>query len=158
MPIYIGDSGYENYDSAVIADGLALGDYYVEVSSSAINSLLYPTGPMSIDPVPFALITGTMNEGDPAMSAPYLSMRAAGCPRIFAAYRSPPGPPPRGSLEDQTSSGGCGMIEPRGGGSGSDGHGGGPGSPGAVGWFIPWLLMAAIARSAKSLARARSRS
>lgn len=158
MPIYTGDSGYENYDSALIADGLALGDYYIEVSSSALNSLLYPTGPMSVDPVPFALITGTMNEGDPVMSSTIPFNARCRMTENFAAYQSPPGPPPRGSVEDQTSSGGCGMIEPRGGGSGSDGQSGGPGSPGAVGWFIPWLLMAAVARSAKSLARARSRS
>lgn len=157
-PVYTGDSGYENYDTAVVADGLAPGDYWIELSSTPLNSVLYPTGPMSVDPTPFALITGTMNEGEPAMAGVIPFNARCRMPESFAAYQSPPGSPPRGSVEDQTTSGGCGMIDPSGGNSGSKGQGGGPTSPGAVGWFIPWLLMIALVRSAKSLARARSHS
>jgi hypothetical protein len=157
-PVYTGDSGYVNYDSSLVAHGLALGDYMIALTSAQLSSVLYPTGPMSVDPVPFAVITGSVNESGPVLEAAIPFNARCRMAENFAAYQSPPGNPPRTSPEQDnpTVSGGCGMIDTSG-GSRHGGGGGGPNSPGAVGWFIPWLLMAALVRFAKSLARARSR-
>jgi hypothetical protein len=161
-PVYSGESGYVNYDAAFVADQLPLGDYIVQVSESPLNSTLFPAGPVSLDSVPFALITGTMNSEEPPLSSVIPFNGRCRMAENFAAYQSPPGGYPRSSSDpDTSSSGGCGMIDASGrsgGGSGGGNNGGGTSLPGIVGWFAPWLMMAAIARLLKSLARAQARS
>jgi hypothetical protein len=143
-PVYTGDSGYQNYDSSLIADRLPPGDYLVEAVPSRLDSVLYPTGPISVDPVPFVLITGTVNEQAPPMAGTIPFNPRCRMPENFASYQSPPGDPPRGVPEDQSSSGGCGMIDVSGGSDSGGGDHSGPTSPGAIGWFLPWLVMAAL--------------
>jgi hypothetical protein len=155
-PVYQGDSGYVNYDSALIADQLPLGNYEVVVSAEPLTTSLYPAGQISLDPTAFAVITGTVNEPDPVMGSSLPFNARCRMSETFASYQSPPGPPPRSEEQgsDNSTSGGCGMLDvrrdPRDGGSSTPPSTGGPG---AVGWAIPWLMMGAIARLARRRAR-----
>jgi hypothetical protein len=159
-PVYAGDSGYTNYDAALIADQLPMGDYTIQVSASSLSTSLYPAGTISLDSVPFMVLTGTLNQEAPPLSSVIPFNARCRMAENFAAYQSPPGGYPRASRESDSTSGGCGMIDT----SGKGGKGSGPGIPAVLGWFAPWLLMAGIARVLgktrvlKSLARERARS
>ena len=158
-PVYEGDSGYVNYDSALIADDLAKGTYYVEASPSPLGTELFPAGQISLDSSSFALITGTMNEEEPTMREALPFNARCRMQENFTAYQSPPGLPPRAQTQSSDNSGGCSILSiVAGSGGGSSGRGprdggGGPGSPGAVGWFIPWLMMAFVGLRPWRLAR-----
>jgi hypothetical protein len=149
--VYVGDSGYVNYDAQLIAEGLAAGDYVLEVSATPMDANRYPA-PVSLDSVPFLVLTGSVNEGPPPLAGELPENARCRASENFAAYSSPGGNPPRRDTdEDGGGTGFCGTIAT------SDRHGDGGGSgpgPGAIaGWFAPWLAMALIARFAKSLAR-----
>lgn len=147
--VYVGASGYVNRDSALVATGLAPGDYYVEVSGARMSSTAYPAGPISLDAGAFIVVTGSVNGGDPSSAFPF----NARCrmDESFAAYTSPGGLPPRFVAKDDSEDqgGGCGTIArdrgPRGGGGGS-GFGGGAGAARIAGWFLPFFLMGAAVR------------
>ena len=148
-PVYQGDSGYVNYDSSLTADGLS-GDYILEVSGSGLNSLDYPAGMISIDSVPFVMVTGSVNEGAPGLASSVSENARCRMQENFPGYQSPAGDPPRGNTS-QDSGGGCGTID-----TGSRRDGGGPG-PGAIaGWLLPWAVMGLAAQLARLSAR-RSR-
>ena len=149
------DSGYVNHDSALIVNNLPTGDYIVRVTTQPLNIGYYPGGSKPVDQAPFIVLSGSVNEADPTGRLPY----NARCrmEEDFAAYTSPPGSPPRGSAEADKAGAGssfCGNISIL--NDDSSKKGGGthrrppPSSGGAVaGWFLPWLLMAFIARASK---------
>jgi hypothetical protein len=149
-PVYEGDSGYTNYDSA-ITTSVEPGNYTLQVSLSPLGSSLYPAGPIMIDAERFFVVTGSVGEAAPALAATLPVNARCRMAENFPAYQSPAGSPPRIDTSQGQGGGGCGTIEaesPRGGrGRGGPRGGGGPGA--IAGWFAPWLAMAAIARLAR---------
>lgn len=149
--VYAGESGYVNFDTAVIADNLPLGDYYLRVGSSSLQVTMYPGGSVALDSVPFVVITGSINEGAPALSGELPFNARCRMDESFRAYSSPPGDPVRGStdLEDDKV-GFCGRIGGDADGGGAPGGGGsGPNAAQIVGWFLPFMLMGAGNRFAR---------
>jgi hypothetical protein len=148
--IYQGESGYVNYDSALVADDLPEGDYELHVSSRSLRASLYPAGPLSVDNVPFLLITGSVNEQAPSLASTLPFNGRCRMDENFAQYHSPPGPPKRHSLAPRDPIGFCGIVARAAFRRGGPGGGGGTppsASAGAiVGWFLPWVLMALLAR------------
>jgi len=147
--VYQGASGFVNYDTSLTAQGLAGGDYLIQVSGESMSSNAYPAGPVSIDTVPFFLVTGSINEAGPALAATLPANARCRMEENFADYRSPPGNPPRSKVHGDGSGGGfCGSIRRI--------DEGGPGGGAIVGWFLPWLVMGLIARLARGIRRPRS--
>ena len=156
--IFVGDSGFVNYDSALIADDLPAGDYYISLSGTPLNVSQYPAGPLSLDSVPFVTVTGSVNEGAPVLAQNVPFNARCRMEENFAAYSSPPGDPPRHSATTTTSGGGfCGTVS-----NDSEGSGGGPGGPegpirsspaNIAGWLLPWFLMLSLSRIVKLHAR-----
>jgi hypothetical protein len=134
-PVYRGESGYVNRDSALIADDLPLGKYYLRVSSMRLQANDFPAGPISLDSVPFLVITGSINEGTPALSDHLPNNARCRSPEAFPDYLSPPGLPPRNSVQTEQS-GGCGTIQDQ-----SKPSGPSNGAASVVGWFLPWIFM-----------------
>lgn len=146
--VYSGVSGYVNYDSAVVAENLPPGDYWVRVTSnSTLDESLYPAGMVSLDSVHFVLLTGSVNEPGPPMSGALAFNARCRMEENFAAYSSPPGPPQRHSMDQDGGIGFCGSLST---GTGkSSGSSGGPTPPSAgaiAGWFLPWVAMALFAQ------------
>jgi hypothetical protein len=148
--VYSGLSGYVNHDAALVADGLSAGDYTIKISTSALNASVYPAGPLSLDSVPFVLITGSVNEtADPPLANVLANNARCRMEENFPAYTSPAGDPPRTDInaDKDKGIGFCGNIrsETDRGSGGDDGA-----SPSAIaGWFLPWALMLLIARHYK---------
>jgi hypothetical protein len=154
-PVYEGRSGYVNYDSALIAEGLEPGDYVLEVSPDVLPVNKYPAGGLALDAAPFLLVTGSVNEGAPALAPVIAENARCRMDENFAAYSSPPGDPPRGITEEPEESGGfCGTTTLD---SGRKGGGSGPGAGALLGWFLPWVAMLVLARYAKARLRASRR-
>lgn len=151
VPVYTGDSGYSNYDVLISADQLPLGDYYLSASPTSLSALLYPAGSVALDSVHFTLVTGTLNEPDPALSAVLPFNARCRMAENFSSYQSPAGSPPRNSVSSSDNTGGCGMMDTSGGRRGGKGGGQGPPPSGSavLGWFMPWLMMFLIARLAR---------
>ncbi len=147
MTVYQGVSGYVNYDSALIARELPKGDYTLEVSGSGLSRSFYPAGPVSVDAVPFVVITGSVNEPAPSLASKIPFNARCRMDENFAAYTSPPGNPPRSSIEEDSEFiGFCGRMSQM---NDADGSGDGPSSPGAgalISWFLPWVFMLLAAR------------
>lgn len=150
--VYVGTSGYKNHDSMVLATGLPLGDYTVRVNSTSMDFSSFPAGPISIDTVPFMLITGSVNEAAPSNQWP-VNARCR-MDENFAQYQSPPGDPERRQVRDG-GIGFCGTVEKY---SDRGNRKQPPGAPriragvpaGAiVGWFLPFVLMGFAARLAR---------
>ncbi len=151
--LYIGTSGYVNFDSAVTVTGLSRGDYYLRVTATPLSSGLYPAGPTSTDSTAFLVIAGSLNEGAPplAQSVPY----NARCrmDENFPPYSSPAGGPAKSGEEEEDDGGFlgfCGTVARR-----ADGQPpiGGPGAGAVAGWFLPWVAMLLAARLARRQAR-----
>lgn len=136
--VYVGSSGFVNYDSALIASDLPSDDYVVEVSSVRLNETVYPAGNRSVDSVPFVMLAGSVNQGGPTGDLAF----NARCrmDENFPAYSSPPGGPPRFAGDIEEGTGFCGTL---GGSDGKSGGGGGASAGAIAGWFLPWLMMAA---------------
>ena len=150
--VYVGDSGYINYDSSVVADDLPSGDYVISAAPDTLGEKDYPAGPLMLDASPFVLITGSINEPTPPLASELAVNGRCRMDEKFAAYQSPPGNPPRNSVDNGGGGMGfCGTVNSPSKGSG----GGGPGPGAIVGWLLPWLAMGALARMARRrLARA----
>ncbi len=140
-PVYVGDSGYSNYDASLVADGLPPGDYYVRVTSRSLDVSRFPAGQIAIDTVPFVLLAGSVNEGAPPLANSIPVNARCRMDERFAGYSSPGGNPPRNQVEQEEEDGGgwfCGTIDisnrPKGGGSG-------PSPASIAGWFLPWATM-----------------
>ncbi|HTL12523.1 MAG TPA: carboxypeptidase regulatory-like domain-containing protein, partial [Bdellovibrionota bacterium] len=48
-PVYSGDSGFNDYDAAVIADNLSPGTYYVKATAQYLSSSRYPAASLAVD-------------------------------------------------------------------------------------------------------------
>jgi hypothetical protein len=138
--VYVGTSGFRNYDSALVATDLPSGDYTVRVTAQSMSYSAFPGGPTAVDTVPFVLLTGSVNEGTPALASVLPVNGRCRMEENFASYASPPGPPPRGHKEDDEKTGFCGTLSDENGGGG---NGGGPSLPTIVGWLLPWFFMGA---------------
>jgi hypothetical protein len=163
---YESDSGYVNYDSYLRASDLKPGDYTLKVFSSPLDASLYPAGPISLDSQPFVVVTGRIDGREPRFASTIATNVRCRAAENFAEYTSPPGPPPRHSTATEDKGGGigfCGSILFY---SNHDPGGGPPGpsrpsclssrgaSAGALaGWFLPWVLMALMARFASKIGR-----
>jgi hypothetical protein len=94
-PVFQGDSGFNNYDARLVASGLPWGDYLLEVSGARAPVTLFPGGMVSLDTVPFFLLSTSRNEPPPPLAAE-IPMNARCTPdEVFPPYTSPPGNPPR---------------------------------------------------------------
>ncbi len=146
--VYTGDSGYVNYDSAFIADGLPSGDYYIQVTATSLNVTLYPAGPILLDTAPFLVITGSVNEPSPALAGTLPFNARCRMDENFAPYSSPPGNPPIASQGGQNGGkvGFCGSLSTTDRNSDSSQ---GPPLSAVIGWLLPWFAMAAVARLAR---------
>ena len=145
-PVYVGDSGYVNYDSGLTADGLPPGDYYLRVSATSLSTPYFPAGTVALDSVQFAMITGSVNEGDPALSGTIPLNGRCRASEQFASYSSPPGNPPRGSVDDGNGGVGfCGTVAARSdkinGPRPPSGPDAGPNAGAMIGWLLPWAFM-----------------
>ena len=140
--VYTGDSGFSNFDTALVADDLKYGDYFLQVDGAAISSSYYPAGPMMVDSVPFMMITGSFNEGEPPLAAALPFNARCRMDENFPIYVSPPGNPPRSSRQKEESTGFCGTVRDAAGGGSRPG----PGAGAVIGWLLPWLVMAGAAR------------
>ena len=137
-PVYEGDSGFSNRDSALIADDLPSGDYLLKVTEKHLEAKDFPAGTVSLDHTPFVIVAASLNGASPAMASAIPPNARCRGQEDFPDYSSPPGLPPRAST--QSSSGGtgfCGSVNRQ-----NEEHPLQPPSSGAmIGWFIPWLLM-----------------
>lgn len=149
VPLYTSQrSGYVNHDAALVVDELPSGNYVVQVAATRLNASEYPAGPVSIDSVPFFLLTGSVNESGESRVQVSSQSRCL-MNESFPLYASPPGGPPRQSVEEKSKAGFCGNIEIVRRGSGREGDGSsGPGAGAGeiAGWFLPWTLMLAMLR------------
>ncbi len=138
--VYNGDSGYTNFDSSLVADSLPPGDYYVRLDTASLSSVHYPAGQIMMDSAPFLLLTGSVNESAPPLSAAIPENARCQMVEDFGASPTHTGTPPRRSERAEDAKVGfCGKIQDiSGGGSGS---GSGPGPGAILGWFLPWLAM-----------------
>ncbi len=146
-----GVSGYVNYDTVLVADGLPPGDYRLVVSPRPVDLSLFPAGPMAVDPSSFVMITGSINEGAPPLAAVLAPDARCRMSEEFPFYVSPPGGPVRRSTEEEEG-GGCGSVREF-----KDGSGGPAGMSGVavVAWLAPWGLMLLAARALLAQQRRR---
>jgi hypothetical protein len=144
-PSFEGDSGYTNYDSYLVADGLPPGDYTLEVTSSSLDASMYPAGLVSLDSVPFLVITGKVGDLPSPLAASLPMNGRCEFAENFQPYTSPRGDPPRSSTsqdDGEKSVGFCGTLssnKPN--DSGGAGPPEGPSAGAVVGWLFPWILM-----------------
>ncbi|MFL5813049.1 MAG: carboxypeptidase regulatory-like domain-containing protein [Bdellovibrionia bacterium] len=156
-------SGFVNYDSYLRVRGLPPGDYSLRVYSKALDASLYPAGPVALDSQPFVVITGSVDAPAPRLVNSLAANVRCRATERFAEYQSPPGPPARHSTttSDQGEGVGfCGTISKNSHGpkdKGGPGDGSGPTGGAIAGWFLPWLLMGAMAQMAKVAARRLAR-
>lgn len=146
-----GESGFVNYDSYLLVRGLPPGDYTLKVSSKSLDASLYPAGPVSLDSQPFVVIAGSVDAPAPRLLNAMASNVRCRATERFADYSSPPGPPPRHSATAPEQGGGVGFC-----GTVSKKSDSGPTDGAIAGWFLPWVMMGALAQLMRWQAR-RSR-
>ena len=138
---FTGGSGYTNYDSALMVDDLPRDNYVLEISTSALVASLYPAGPLALDAVPFVMITGSVNEPSPSLSATLAPHARCKMSENFPDYTSPPGGARRSaplvSPLKNDGTGFCGTISDN---SEKADFGA------IVGWFLPWVFMVIVLR------------
>jgi hypothetical protein len=156
-PVYEGDSGYVNHDSALVAEALPAGDYVARVTVAGVPTADYPAGQIMMDSARFVALTGSVDAAAaPLASALPVNARCR-MDESFVAYSARTGVPPRRSLaEEEGKTGFCGSIRQSRGTGGSDG-GSGPGPGAILGWFAPWAFMLAAVRLARARATAHLR-
>ncbi len=93
VPMEVGESGFTNFDSELRAQSLNAGVYWLEVRSAAIPATYFPGGLLLRDPEPFFVALAQRGE------LPATDPRCRQDER-FGAYASPPGDPPRRSVEE----------------------------------------------------------
>jgi hypothetical protein len=143
-PVYQGDSGYTNHDAAFSADGLAPGDYILRVRTTSLQMNDFPAGPISLDHVPFIMMTGSINGVSPSLGNIIPSNARCRISEDFPAYVSPSGNPrkSRAHQNNDDGSGFCGTIDP----SNSVGPKDGASASALAGWFLPWIFMLSASR------------
>ncbi len=146
-PIYRGDSGYINYDSAITAEELPYGDYLLKVSFTRLQANNYPGGPVSLDSLPFLLLTGSINEEKPTLSALIPTNGRCRTPEIFEPYSSPSGMPIHSPNQPESKGmGSCGAVQYK---PPNEAHQNSSSSTSnRIGWLLPWLLMGFAGRAA----------
>lgn len=148
-PLYVGQSGYQNKDSLLIAENLPTGDYFLQVSVQRLQPSEYPGGGISLDTTPFFALIGGINEAPlPLNSSLALNARCLQ-PDSDLNYQSPTQLPPQSKDVDQSSGTGfCGQVK-----VGKSVHlppqAAAAASVERIGWFIPWILMLGLAQLEK---------
>jgi hypothetical protein len=138
--VYLGDSGYVNFDTAINANGLAEGDYTVRLTASLVDYWDYPMGEMLVDENPFFLLTGSLNEPEPSLKESLPVNARCRMLEKFPTYSQPAGSPPRLSIDGQDSGGGfCSTVN-------SERPKPPFGAARVIAWFLPWLMMAGYVR------------
>ncbi|MEO5971270.1 MAG: carboxypeptidase regulatory-like domain-containing protein [Bdellovibrionia bacterium] len=142
-PVYVGDSGYKNYDSVLIAEDLPIGDYTLEVTGSPLSANDYPAGPVSLDSIPFILITGSLSSNQlPLETSLPNNSRCRNFDEKFPIYSSPSEFPSLGNSDAGHGTGFCGTQtdDPRDSRKNAQNHQESDlGS--IVGWFLPWIFI-----------------
>ena len=105
-PLYVSESGFKNFDTEIRAQGLVPGVYWLELTSNSIPVQSYPAGSLARDWQPFFIVQVSRGE------VPVTDSRCRQ-DESFAEYRSPPGDPPRRSLESEEVGflAGCGTVQ-----------------------------------------------
>jgi hypothetical protein len=138
-PVYRGESGYTNYDSALVAENLPPGDYLLRITSKRMQANDYPAGPIALDSVPFLVITGSQSMTDPVLSAILPNNARCRMTENFPLYSSPPGNPPRSKTYTDSSEGGfCSTVR-----NIDENDSNSPPTPPSaiIAWFLPWTAM-----------------
>ncbi|MEK6704700.1 MAG: matrixin family metalloprotease [Candidatus Poribacteria bacterium] len=113
---YTGESGFINYDAMLVFDGLEPSDYVlkVEQANSAANTYFpypaypaYPGGSSLLDPAPFFLIVGSVNEPRPVLEHELSFNPRCRMDENFPKYSSPDKIPSRTSDSQKNSGGFC---------------------------------------------------
>lgn len=149
-PVYAGASGFRNHDMVLRAPGLAIGSYVLRFTRESVAPSEYPAAWTALDAHGFVLLSARLGFTSESLGAYAERSRCFQNTSAFPAYQSPPGPPPRRSIDgDQEGNiGFCARIEA---------GGGAPPTPGQwVGWMLPFLLgfFATRSRRAPVLERA----
>ncbi|MCM2323208.1 MAG: carboxypeptidase regulatory-like domain-containing protein [Oligoflexia bacterium] len=144
--VYEGASGFVNMDAAIRAENLPPGDYILEVSAERVDATYYPGGPVSLDSVPFLLITASLNEKPPALAGSLPVNARCRLDEAFGSYSSPSGGPYRRATDNEDEVGFCGTLQ-------RPSSGGGPGTAAIVGWFLPFAAMMLLARASRGWGR-----
>jgi hypothetical protein len=139
-PVYQGDSGYVNHDTSLLTEELPPGDYILRVTASRLQANDYPAGPISLDSIPFLVLTGALNPSNPPLSTTLPTNARCRLAENFPNYQSPPGEPSRSQPKSDSSGGGCGSIHDRSNNSDSNHQGPLPSSE-VLAWFLPWSLV-----------------
>jgi hypothetical protein len=149
---YVGDSGFTDFDTLLVAENLPPGNYLLEVSGSRLSPASYPGGQLPIDSVPFVMVTGVRGGSQPSMPEIFPLNSRCASPEVFAAYTSPLGIPPRTSLLEEEKVGFCGSLKNRSSGNqgGSSGDSGAPLGQ-VIGWFLPYVLALALRLGSRGL-------
>lgn len=149
-PIYTGESGYVNHDSALIIDGLSKGDYTLKVSAERLQVNDYPAGPIALDHTPFLVLTGGIQQKEPPPLSLWLPNNAR-CRDLenFPAYHSPEKVSTfsKPSQSNDNKTGSCAWLR-------SQDRQKIPHNPpleAIVGWLLPWFCMAAFGKLATRL-------
>ena len=145
-PVYSSESGFINFDVTLKAENLSPGRYILALRSGTIDGGRYPAGSSALDSVPFVVVSGSLNEAEPALQNVFSNHPKCRMDENFTQYRSPPWGPFR-RVEDDDGGGGlfglCGgvVLPPP-----SAGPGGGIGQSHPfwrwMGWLLPFVLAA----------------
>ena len=145
-PSYVGESGFKNYDSVLIAEDLPLGNYKLRVTGEALSANDYPAGPVSLDSIPFILITGTLNKGPLRLEAvlpPNSRCRNfQDSSENFPSYSSPSKSPLASPPNSNGGTGFCATQRPAQTSEHNEHNGPPPNAPASIlGWFLPWIFI-----------------
>ncbi len=118
---FTNDTSYINYDAAVSANNLALGDYYIRVTNNSLPlTSRYPAGSVSgqIDTVRYYLLNVLLNKATPTLTfADNARCESSDNFTSFEDHGPPADVAPTSSASSSSSTtqtkkiGGCGMIE-----------------------------------------------
>ena len=145
-----GASGSAIWDTEIAVDGLATGDYILELTPSAIGTPWFPGGSMNVDAVPFFIVTGVTGSVSTPLADWYPAQARCRQNESYGNYQSPAGDPPRHGVGGGIL-GFCARVQDVNGGQGPGG-GGSPSYGDIASGFLPWVLMAWMARRARKLA------
>jgi hypothetical protein len=112
-PVYTGASGFKNHDSVLRASGLAGGSYVLRFTRETIAASEYPASFAALDAQAFVLLSARLGWSSESLSVYSERSRCVQDASIFSSYQSPPGAPPRRSIDgDQGENiGFCAQVE-----------------------------------------------
>jgi hypothetical protein len=137
-PIYQGESGFTDYDTALTAENLAFGSYLLTVSAERLDINNYPAGSTSLDKVSFFILLGSGQPSGINTHGEDLPHHPR-CQRTeeFSTYRSPAGPPRHTTPSlppDSPPIGSCGTTQHK-----RSSEQAPPLS--ILGWLLPWMII-----------------